>query len=682
MLLGKSEDETICRIATRTNPAMDESNQELIIAQSGISLLAMAAVEEEDPQIPSVVDGAFANLCGNGKTDSDLTCSPSRTQSSSCLALTHKTNGMFKRMVDKSLVYKDLSNRKLNTFTRLYDSIQLVKSKLDPDQIVLFKNSVFGPFLDAKEMNCCGQLLHFLLGNLVEMENCEDASHMYFEIEDRVVSFSVSDFTLILGFNYHDDVPTGQHIVSERGNIWQKYFPHCKTKVMRRDIKKVFQAIEKGSEHNDDIIKLSLLFVLSHSFLSAEGGVSLNNAYINLVDDLDRFNAYPWGRAIWKDMVSYFKAGVNSMQSNESHYNVYGCVMALQVWAFETFPVLKELDIARMVDPYAFPRILRWSSSARPSSATLKKSLFSNKNFLFRNIEPSSSDLQHENVLQACQLTKLKASISGEAPPRYSETTVSAFATRKKSRARTTTLTIMGNDESTHGGDVPTTASQQSSEGTHVELDAKISSLEKELKKVRNDMRRVEKKVKGQDKLISHLKDIIVTSRCCINSNGSGSQNHFPNHHMHSATGNATNRCHALGENGTTNSGEPLPCPSTGDTNGNSDESFGMAWAQQALNVDYDIFEPKGVQVITDEVVIDDGPAILNDTLKRKAMSTCSQTPCSDANCKKGRNVQSVCLFSRGRFKVFNSKTERTKFSSYIMDGIAKRLRNLSQQPP
>ena len=44
-----------------------ETNQELIMSQGGISLLAVTAVNAEDPQTLRMVAGAIANLCGNGK---------------------------------------------------------------------------------------------------------------------------------------------------------------------------------------------------------------------------------------------------------------------------------------------------------------------------------------------------------------------------------------------------------------------------------------------------------------------------------------------------------------------------------------------------------------------------------------------------------------------------------------
>ena len=51
-----------------------ETNQELIMVQGGIRLLAKTANEAEDPQTLRMVAGAIANLCGNGMRQSLKTC--------------------------------------------------------------------------------------------------------------------------------------------------------------------------------------------------------------------------------------------------------------------------------------------------------------------------------------------------------------------------------------------------------------------------------------------------------------------------------------------------------------------------------------------------------------------------------------------------------------------------------
>lgn len=74
MLLRSFEDETIRRVAAGAiaNLAMNEANQELIMAQGGISLLSTTAADAEDPQTLRMVAGAIANLCGNDKLQMKL----------------------------------------------------------------------------------------------------------------------------------------------------------------------------------------------------------------------------------------------------------------------------------------------------------------------------------------------------------------------------------------------------------------------------------------------------------------------------------------------------------------------------------------------------------------------------------------------------------------------------------
>jgi len=56
-----------CYFLISTSLLCTETNQELIMAQGGISLLSMTAANAEDPQTLRMVAGAIANLCGNGK---------------------------------------------------------------------------------------------------------------------------------------------------------------------------------------------------------------------------------------------------------------------------------------------------------------------------------------------------------------------------------------------------------------------------------------------------------------------------------------------------------------------------------------------------------------------------------------------------------------------------------------
>ncbi|CAH9095341.1 unnamed protein product [Cuscuta epithymum] len=54
--------------------------------------------------------------------------------------------------------------------------------KLEPHQLALFTKTIFGPFLDSRNMCCSRQLIQYLLGNLVEFDNSNNPFHLYFNI--------------------------------------------------------------------------------------------------------------------------------------------------------------------------------------------------------------------------------------------------------------------------------------------------------------------------------------------------------------------------------------------------------------------------------------------------------------------------------------------------------------------
>ena len=73
------------------------------------------------------------------------------------------------------------------------------------------------------------------------------------------------------------------------------------SKNLKRDsIKLIFETMNPD---NDMVtVKVVLLFFLSNLFLANNGKVYLDSFYLNLLEDLDKFNQFPWGEVLWDDM--------------------------------------------------------------------------------------------------------------------------------------------------------------------------------------------------------------------------------------------------------------------------------------------------------------------------------------------------------------------------------------------
>ncbi|KAF8394104.1 hypothetical protein HHK36_020309 [Tetracentron sinense] len=148
-------------------------------------------------------------------------------------------------------------------------------------------------------------------------------------------------------------------------------------------------------DHTDAIKLASVLFV--ESFLRAkETHTGVNTDYLCLVDDFELFNKYPWGSVAFKLMKDGLLA---ALDQRKPKYNIYGCVVAFQIWAFEHIPLLSTLccrSINNDGSPLPiFPRILKWNNIKYRGYKFLAKHVFNKKRLKLKK-ELVLTDLEKE----------------------------------------------------------------------------------------------------------------------------------------------------------------------------------------------------------------------------------------------------------------------------------------------
>ena len=97
-------------------------------------------------------------------------------------------------------------------------------------------------------------------------------------------------------------------------------------------------------------MKLALVYVVTCLLLHNSAIMSLPEFFINLVDNLKNFNNYLWGKLVWEESTDRLKKQAQNERVkfdrsvSNSHYNLFGFHLSLQVWLYETFPnVVKQL---------------------------------------------------------------------------------------------------------------------------------------------------------------------------------------------------------------------------------------------------------------------------------------------------------------------------------------------------
>ncbi|XP_038701848.1 uncharacterized protein LOC119998572 [Tripterygium wilfordii] len=219
---------------------------------------------------------------------------------------------------------------KVLSFSKLYETISDIKSKLSEDQLTLFRGSCFGAFLQLKNIKWAPQIVHQLILRQIQSKEHEKKGKLVFLIGGKESSFSIRKFNLITGLRCHS-LPDISLYLKEMENSGEPR--------VGRDVKL--------------LIDVDLL---------------------NLVNYLDMFNKYPWGTLSYKKTIQSltnclvgrsdkFKA----KQNDYEWYNLLGFSWAFQLWVYEVIPSIAE-NFANCVDLNLLHRMLKWSSTRAPKS--------------------------------------------------------------------------------------------------------------------------------------------------------------------------------------------------------------------------------------------------------------------------------------------------------------------------
>ncbi|VFQ77240.1 unnamed protein product [Cuscuta campestris] len=150
-----------------------------------------------------------------------------------------------------------------------------------------------------------------------------------------------------------------------------------------------------------DGVKIGVLYLLGSHIVGNQPSMKLPPLYLHLVDDLSRLNAYPWGDEIWDLLVEDMaKCSLTLRTSKKDRFTFPGFLMALQIWAFETFPGLEKREVCEMIESRRgkWPRALRWATPTLTNHIVLEEVIFSNDKFEWIGMKATALEIGKENV--------------------------------------------------------------------------------------------------------------------------------------------------------------------------------------------------------------------------------------------------------------------------------------------
>ncbi|KAK3198473.1 hypothetical protein Dsin_021888 [Dipteronia sinensis] len=197
-------------------------------------------------------------------------------------------------------------------------------------------------------MKFSGSIVYRLL--LRELHHDRSEDEMRFMLGPRSVRFSKVEFCLITGLKFGVIPDTTRYEMVQNG-IHQRYF----NGVAEVDYEQL-RAVLRISvfEEQYDAVKLCLIYILNWILMWLDEREKVPLWQIRLVEDLDTFDAFPWGAHVYRQSIFGFKHALDGRHERYERrqqekgadvhtvetYNIYGLAHALLVFAFKVIPEL------------------------------------------------------------------------------------------------------------------------------------------------------------------------------------------------------------------------------------------------------------------------------------------------------------------------------------------------------
>ncbi|KAK2648594.1 hypothetical protein Ddye_016083 [Dipteronia dyeriana] len=279
----------------------------------------------------------------------------------------------------------------------------------------MFRVTCFGYFLYVSDMLLSGQFCHHILLRECHVRDVDDtASTLWFYVGNEVIRFSAVEFCLVTGLTFGDSCESPSYITKHMDKrILQSYFRDGKVNV--KMFANWFRNL--GPDNNvsdDDMVKLALVLILEMTLVGKDDRNAIMYWTLQLVDDLDAFNSFPWGTFLYSRTFDFlstcvvgrddkYKERLESPAKRKAEkYNVYRFVTAFQVWAIEAIPKWAMLGYASgqfPIDPMIVsPEKFDYGVDDDDFEVDVQKDIDNVEGGAEKKYDDCKDDIQHSNV--------------------------------------------------------------------------------------------------------------------------------------------------------------------------------------------------------------------------------------------------------------------------------------------
>lgn len=177
-----------------------------------------------------------------------------------------------------------------------------MKKELDQPRQTLFKATCFGPWLDLTYVDNEERLVQYMLQKQVcQYDDNYDLPIVYC-VNGHSFVFGRHEFCLITGFKFgilsfrkwrSGDIPFRDRVFPDKVGQYVKNI----------DLLYVIEDEDAFLNLSDaDAVRVCLLLTLEVIFMGKDLGSVIDDMLLRMVEDVDEWNAFPWGEYIWRQL--------------------------------------------------------------------------------------------------------------------------------------------------------------------------------------------------------------------------------------------------------------------------------------------------------------------------------------------------------------------------------------------
>lgn len=186
---------------------------------------------------------------------------------------------------------QDAFPAKLASLSRIGVLAPKIRQTLTADQLQKFRSTAVGHLLDIDDsLHWQSVIVQGLLLRKVDCSDVANSSCSSFLVGERILQFTKEQFAVITGLNF-GDLP-GHNELTPANSPLLHYYGHGS----RAELEATFDRCSDES----DRFKLALVLFVECCLLGGEGHSLINRQYLHLVEDLEKFNDYPWGTVVYE----------------------------------------------------------------------------------------------------------------------------------------------------------------------------------------------------------------------------------------------------------------------------------------------------------------------------------------------------------------------------------------------